>query len=134
MRSSRLSFQKMLDVFWKDIALAKALCARPSSAHDVAMKHGVDIILGGHDHFYYVSKGCQRWEGYDINASDPLGAEDDDGVLVVKSGTDFRELSEITLELEDGPPGATRKRVVKSVVGSLCPVLRVFGFTASFRS
>ena len=51
------------------------------------MKHGVDIILGGHDHLYYVSKGCHRWEGYDINGLDPLGAEDDDGVLAIKSGT-----------------------------------------------
>ena len=87
------------------------------------MNHGVDIILGGHDHLYYVSKGCQKWEDYDIKGSHPLGAENDDGVLVIKSGTDFRELSELTLELEAGPPGAARSRVVKSVVGSsnLCP-------------
>ncbi|KAF8509902.1 Metallo-dependent phosphatase-like protein [Gautieria morchelliformis] len=100
-----------------DIALAKALYARPSSADGVAMTHGVDIILGGHDHLYYVSKGCQSWEGYDLNGIVPLGAEDDDGILAIKSGTDFRDLSELTLELEDGPPGAARRRVVKSVVG-----------------
>jgi 5'-nucleotidase len=82
------------------------------------MKHGVDIILGGHDHLYYVSKGCRGWEGYDLNATAPLGAEDDDGILVIKSGTDFRDLSELTLELEDRPPGTVRRRVVKSVVGS----------------
>lgn len=111
----------MIDVSYKDIALAKALHVHPSSVEDTSMKHGVDIILGGHDHLYYVSKGCQKWEGYDIDGSGPLGAEDDDGVLVIKSGTDFRELSEFTVELEDGPLGAVRRRVVKSVVGPSNP-------------
>ncbi|KAF8582061.1 Metallo-dependent phosphatase [Ramaria rubella] len=100
-----------------DISLAKALYARPSSAGDVAFSHGVDLILGGHDHLYYASKGCQKWDGYDVEGSTPLGTEDDDGVLVIKSGTDFRDLSDLTLVLEDGPPGAVRRKLVKSVTG-----------------
>lgn len=77
----------------------------------------MDIILGGHDHLYFVSKGVTTWEGYDV--PDPsIGTEGDDGdILVVKSGTDFRELSELTLELEDTPPGSVRKKVIKAVYG-----------------
>jgi hypothetical protein len=99
--------------------LAKALFARPSSAGDVGIHHGVDLILGGHDHLYYVSKGCENWEGYDLPSSVPLGTEEDDGVLVIKSGTDFRDLSELTLELEDGPPDAVRRKLVKTVTGGM---------------
>jgi len=57
------------------------------------------------------------WEGYDISKPS-IGAEDDNGdVLVVKSGTDFRELSELTLELTDTPPGSVRKKIIKAVHG-----------------
>ena len=77
----------------------------------------MDIILGGHDHLYFVSKGVTTWEGYDISKPS-IGSEGDNGdILVVKSGTDFRELSELTLELEDTPPGSVRKKVIKAVHG-----------------
>jgi 2',3'-cyclic-nucleotide 2'-phosphodiesterase (5'-nucleotidase family) len=122
----------MFNLSYKDIALAKALHARPSSDEDVFMKHGVDIILGGHDHLYFVSNGCQKWDGYDINGTEPLGAEEDDGVLVIKSGTDFRELSELTLELEDGPLDAVRRKAVKSVVGASNSSPGAFYFISSF--
>ncbi len=57
------------------------------------------------------------WEGYDVNEK-VLGAEADEGdVLIVKSGTDFRDLSEFTLELEDTPEGSVRKKLVKSIRG-----------------
>ncbi|KIJ34629.1 hypothetical protein M422DRAFT_213016 [Sphaerobolus stellatus SS14] len=100
-----------------DIALAKVLDARPSSSKDVASSHGVDLILGGHDHLYYASKGCAEWDGFDIGKTGVLGAEEDDGVLVIKSGTDFRDLSELVLELEDTPSNAIRKKVIKSLKG-----------------
>lgn len=84
---------------------------------DIASSHGVDILLGGHDHLYYVSKGVTSWDGYDVNAKF-LGAEHDEGdVLLIKSGTDFRDLSEFTLELEDTPAGSVRRKVIKSMVG-----------------
>ena len=61
------------------------------------------------------------WEGYDLT-QEVLGAEADKGdVLIVKSGTDFRDLSEFTLELEDTPPGSTRKKVIKSITGQYHP-------------
>ncbi|KAF8556890.1 Metallo-dependent phosphatase [Imleria badia] len=103
-----------------DIQLAKDLLASSPSAqktHTIAGEHGIDIILGGHDHVYFVSKGVTTWEGYDVSKPS-IGAEGDHGdILVVKSGTDFRELSELTLVLEDTPPGSVRKKVIKAVHG-----------------
>jgi 5'-nucleotidase len=77
----------------------------------------VDLLLGGHDHLYYISKGVTSWEGYDIN-HEVLGGEEDHGdVLVVKSGTDFRDLSEFTLELEDTPAASVRRKLIKRISG-----------------
>ena len=63
----------------------------------------------------------KSWEGYDINKECP-GSEGDKGdVLVVKSGTDFRELTLIDLELEDVPRtthGAVRRKLIKSIKGT----------------
>lgn len=95
------------------------LASSPSAKKNrpIAGEHGVDIILGGHDHLYFVSKGVTTWEGYDVSKPS-IGSEGDNGdILVVKSGTDFRELSELTLELEDTPPGSVRKKVIKAVHG-----------------
>jgi 2',3'-cyclic-nucleotide 2'-phosphodiesterase (5'-nucleotidase family) len=116
----------------KDIVLARALLALSPSAQcdiDVSSSHGVDILLGGHDHLYYASKGISSWKNYDIT-QEVLGAENDHGdVLIVKSGTDFRDLSEITLELEDTPPGSIRRKVIKSINGKAlsCVMPRYFG-------
>lgn len=46
-----------------------------------------------------------------------LGAEEDDGVLVIKSGTDFRDLSEIQLDIEESPAGSIRKRFIAGLKG-----------------
>ncbi|KAG6379246.1 5'-nucleotidase [Boletus reticuloceps] len=103
-----------------DIKLAKDLLALSPSAQKarpIAGEHGVDIILGGHDHLYFVSKGVTAWEGYDVSIPS-IGSQEDNGdILVVKSGTDFRELSELTLELEDTPPGSVRKKMIKAIHG-----------------
>jgi hypothetical protein len=62
------------------------------------------------------------WQNYDIT-QEVLGAESDHGdTLIVKSGTDFRDLSELTLELEDTPPGSVRKKVISSIDGKLFAV------------
>ncbi|KAI6036873.1 Metallo-dependent phosphatase-like protein, partial [Pisolithus microcarpus] len=73
---------------------------------------GVDIILGGHDHIYFASKGVSSWEGYDTEIPTIVTYGD---VLVVKSGTDFRDLSELTLELDDTPEGSIRRKMIKAV-------------------
>lgn len=83
----------------------------------------MDILLGGHDHLYYAAKGVTSWDGFDTT-KDCLGAENDHGdILVVKSGSDFRDLSEMTLELEPTPPGSVRKMVIKSINGTPCILL-----------
>jgi 5'-nucleotidase len=103
--------------------------ASSPSAQDrqpIDSNHGVDLILGGHDHLYYVSKGVDSWENFDIT-SKVLGAEDDHGdVLVLKSGTDFRDLSEITLEIGATSPGSVRAKVIRRITGKRR--LRVSGF------
>jgi 2',3'-cyclic-nucleotide 2'-phosphodiesterase (5'-nucleotidase family) len=83
--------------------------------------HGVDLLLGGHDHLYYVSKGVTAWEDFDVTKT-VLGAEGDLGdVLVIKSGTDFRDLSEFTLELDDTPSMSVRRKVIKGIRGGSGP-------------
>ncbi|KAH8107148.1 Metallo-dependent phosphatase [Cristinia sonorae] len=103
-----------------DIQFAKVLAAHSPAVQDsksTAMTHGIDLILGGHDHLYYISKGVTSWDGYDVNEP-VLGAEQDEGdVLIVKSGTDFRDLSEFVLELEDTPEGSIRNKLIKSIRG-----------------
>ncbi|KAJ7445778.1 Metallo-dependent phosphatase-like protein [Mycena galericulata] len=104
-----------------DVLLAKNLLALSPFAQEkqcISSSHGVDIVLGGHDHLYFASKGMSEWEGYDTS-QEVLGAEADRGdVLVCKSGTDFRDLSEITLELEAAPPGSVRKQLIKRITGT----------------
>lgn len=94
-----------------------ALSPSAQDSHPINSSHGVDLILGGHDHLYYVGKGVNSWENFDITEK-VLGAEGDRGdVLVLKSGTDFRDLSEITLELEGTPPNSVRAMVIKRITG-----------------
>ncbi|KAG8906831.1 hypothetical protein FRB99_006006 [Tulasnella sp. 403] len=97
-----------------DIKLAKQLGAVPDGKS--ATQHGVDIIFGGHDHMYYIGRGIESWDNYDFD-EEQLGAEDDDGLLIVKSGTDFRDLSSLEVELIDAPEGSVRRKVVKSIKG-----------------
>ncbi|KAF8503744.1 Metallo-dependent phosphatase [Russula emetica] len=103
-----------------DIQLAKQLLAlTPSSqsSSNIANEHGVDIILGGHDHLYFVGRGVDEWDNYNLSGH-VLGAEEDKGdVLVIKSGTDFRDISEICLELKDTPEGSARKKLISRITG-----------------
>ncbi|KAI9509971.1 Metallo-dependent phosphatase [Russula earlei] len=103
-----------------DIQLAKQLFAlTPSSqsSSNIANEHGVDIILGGHDHLYFVGRGVDEWDNYNLS-DHPLGADEDKGdVLVIKSGTDFRDISEIWLELEHTPKGSIRRQLIGRVTG-----------------
>ena len=93
--------------------------------------HGVDILLGGHDHLYYVSRGVTSWQNYDLT-QEVLGAENDHGdVLVVKSGTDFRDLSELTLELEEAPLGSVRRKVIKTISGKQFTIVSLIGTTTN---
>jgi len=66
----------------QDIQLAKELAAQPVPD---PTQRGVDLLLGGHDHLSFVSKGVAAWDG-DVIISGSLGADQDDGVYVIKSG------------------------------------------------
>ncbi|KAF9532356.1 Metallo-dependent phosphatase-like protein [Crepidotus variabilis] len=109
-----------------DIILAKELFALTPSSQSkkpITGQHGVDMILGGHDHLYFVGKGCDSWDKFDKD-KEVLGAEGDEGdVLVIKSGSDFRDLSEITLELSPSPDGSIRNKVINKITGKRHEVL-----------
>lgn len=103
-----------------DIKLARALGALSPSAQtskNIASEHGVDLLLGGHDHVYWISKGVTAWEDYDLKSVQPDAGDDQGDVLVVKSGTDFQDLSEVILTLKSTPPGSVRKRVIQEIKG-----------------
>ena len=100
--------------------MAKELLALSPSGqkeNSIASQHGVDLILGGHDHLYFVGRGVNSWDNFNVSEK-VLGAELDNGdVLVVKSGTDFRDLSEIKIVLESTPKGSVRNKIVRSITG-----------------
>ncbi|KAG0793734.1 hypothetical protein G6F29_010133 [Rhizopus arrhizus] len=85
-----------------------------------ACKDEVDLILGGHDHFYYVSKSIDivgdAWSREvnlkDVGFDPEKDIEDTDRLRVVKSGTDFREFSLLKLEIETDEEG---KKYVKTM-------------------
>ncbi|SPO22951.1 related to 5`-nucleotidase precursor [Ustilago trichophora] len=79
-----------------------------------ANSHGVDLVLGGHDHIYYVGNGASKFSGDEFPRGEP-GTEKDTAAMVVKSGTDFRDLSELKLELTDPDNSAVRRRTIKSL-------------------
>ncbi|KAF7791785.1 hypothetical protein EIP86_002809 [Pleurotus ostreatoroseus] len=103
-----------------DIKLARALFAlspKGQKSKDIFSEHGVDLLLGGHDHVYWISKGVSHWDGFDLNTPQPDAADDQGDTLIIKSGTDYRDLSEIILVLQPTPTGSVRKRVIHAIKG-----------------
>ncbi|KAN0061635.1 hypothetical protein ACQY0O_006561 [Thecaphora frezii] len=92
-----------------DIDFANAVGAVASPDPD---QHGVDLVLGGHDHIYYVGNGAAAYEGDEFGRGQP-GTENDQAALVVKSGTDFRDLSELKLELSERDEAKVRRRTIQ---------------------
>jgi len=74
-----------------------------------------------------VSRGVSSWQNYDLT-QEVLGAENDHGdVLVVKSGTDFRDLSELTLEFGRSATRQCEKKIIKTINGkqfTIVPLMR----------
>ncbi|EUC64792.1 5'-nucleotidase, partial [Rhizoctonia solani AG-3 Rhs1AP] len=96
-----------------DIELAKQVLAHSKLSKDSANSHGADVLFGGHDHMLAYARIClERW-----TKIFPLVWEVKKTTGFLKSGTDFRDLSELTLELEDTPQGSVRRKVVKSIRG-----------------
>lgn len=85
--------------------------------NSIVSEHGVDLILGGHDHMYFVGKGATAWDNYDLQEKVLGGGADHGDILVVKSGTDFRDLSEFTLRLTSTPEGSVRNMVITEIIG-----------------
>lgn len=96
-----------------DIDLANDLGATKDNFED---EHGVDLVLGGHDHTYYVGNGIDKFEGKEWRTS-MLGQEKDKSCLLIKSGTDFHDLSEIKLELSEPNDKAIRRRRIIKAAG-----------------
>ncbi|TFK22405.1 Metallo-dependent phosphatase [Coprinopsis marcescibilis] len=104
----------------RDITLARDLLALSPSAQattDITSEHGVDLLLGGHDHIYWITKGVTEWDGYDVQTPLPDAADDRGDVLIVKSGTDFQDISEVVLTVRDTPPRSVRRKVITQITG-----------------
>lgn len=102
--------------------MAKALSALSPTAQakiNIASEHGVDLLLAGHDHFYWISKGVTEWDGYDLQTPHPDAKDDQGDVLVVKSGTDFQDISEVILTLKDAPAGSIRIKLIQEIRGAV---------------
>ncbi|TXT08774.1 hypothetical protein VHUM_02902 [Vanrija humicola] len=97
-----------------DIWLSNELGA--VAGKNVENEHGVDLIIGGHDHVYYIGKGAASWEGY-VGNRGASGTQDDHGSHIIKSGTDFRDLSSAVLGLSAPNPNAIRRRTIASLTG-----------------
>ncbi|ORY29141.1 hypothetical protein BCR39DRAFT_532806 [Naematelia encephala] len=98
-----------------DIRLANQLGAVQKDGMET--QHGVDLLIGGHDHMYYIGKGATAWEGFAGNRTAEY-LEEDQGVRLIKSGTDFRDLSSATLTLSPPhPKSAVRRRTIQHLKG-----------------
>lgn len=97
----------------EDVELGLKLCAYSSeNKPNLANCKGIDAIFGGHDHTYFLGEGVQRLNPDAVSRAPEKG---DDGLLIVKSGSDFYDLSEVRIEVEDAPEGLARKKIVKSL-------------------
>ncbi|KAJ2558494.1 hypothetical protein EV175_000764 [Coemansia sp. RSA 1933] len=94
----------------------------------------VDLVLSGHDHFYYVGSGVsefndpslpmlpEKYSGHDDDSSMLVTwkneraalSDSQHGLRLVKSGTDFRDLSEISFNV-GGKISVTRHRVTRDI-------------------
>ncbi|CAE6490983.1 unnamed protein product [Rhizoctonia solani] len=81
---------------------------------------GVDAIFGGHNHSYFLGNGVERGNSHGFKPPPSETNEFDTkeeykDLLVVKSGTDFQDLSEVIIEVADRPAGRYRKKVITSL-------------------
>ncbi|GFZ51509.1 hypothetical protein JCM24511_09276 [Saitozyma sp. JCM 24511] len=97
-----------------DIRLANELGA-VAGRKGVENEHGVDLLIGGHDH--QIGKGADEWDGFPGERG-AAGTQDDHGVRLIKSGTDFRDLTSAVLTLTPTPPGSIRRRLISSLRGT----------------
>ena len=63
---------------------------------------------------YYIGKGAKSWQGF--NGAGTSGTSADTACHLIKSGTDFRDLSSCTLTLSSHP-SSIRRRLIASIEG-----------------
>ncbi|OZJ04273.1 hypothetical protein BZG36_02569 [Bifiguratus adelaidae] len=91
-------------------------------------KDDIDLVLGGHDHTYYISKAIEikgdAWDRQkniqEQNGLDPEANDPQSGIRIVKSGTDFRTLSviECTLSEPVDDDHGGKRRIIKSITAT----------------
>ncbi|KAJ2898127.1 hypothetical protein IWW38_001493 [Coemansia aciculifera] len=136
-KSARNMATRLKDKQNEDMACDLVICLAHMRLHnDIKLADAcadvVDLVLSGHDHFYYVGSGIDEY--MDPSADLVTGTSDAEhdhemlakwkkeraelplasvGRRLVKSGTDFRELSEIVLRLDlvSGQQGASSPQV-----------------------
>lgn len=104
MQVERTGFTRSWRPLWVDWELAHVLLA-PN--HPIAHPLQLQLILGGHDHHY------------EITRSEPHGT------LVFKSGTDFREFSILRVGVPPSLAGKSSQLVIIARASESCSVLRV---------
>ena len=72
-----------------------ALATGATDDPDRASSHGVDLVLGGHDHMFYWGRGVDSDGSYEQDR-EALGSEMDRGCRIVKSGTGEGTRSAVT--------------------------------------
>lgn len=105
-----------------DLKLALATgCVRSSERPQDQEGDHLDLILGGHDHFYYSGKGFDSFTGAEFELQP--GSETDTNAMILKSGTDFKDMSEVWLEFGVPPdaPEGTPRTILKAEVTRIQP-------------
>lgn len=83
-----------------DIVIALTHCRLPNDIKLANATKGIlDLLLGGHDHVYYIGRGCEIASGWKRPQTDAKGTEEDRDCKIVKTATDFRALSELILDI-----------------------------------
>ncbi|KAK9710856.1 hypothetical protein K7432_008186, partial [Basidiobolus ranarum] len=62
----------------------------------------IDLVLGGHDHFYHVGKGIEFLHDDNSKGIEICQSSSDENLRIIKSGTDFREFTLAHVTLTDG--------------------------------
>ena len=61
---------------------------------------------------YYIGRGADTFSGDSFDQKIP-GSEDDNNSFIIKSGTDFHDLSEVKLTLSEPHDNAVRRRTIE---------------------
>ncbi|KAI0241879.1 hypothetical protein L0F63_004273 [Massospora cicadina] len=109
--------RKLRDEHGVDLVIALTHMRLPNDeALAQACQREIDLILGGHDHFFHVGSGCDLIDelGNPAEALPPRPGPSVPDLRVVKSGTDFRTFSHVRLT-RTRKVSVTRYAITKAV-------------------